>query len=108
MQESYGEGLATHTGPKSCVGVRKGAGEALTGVRAGRVFGRERCLRSADAVRGGGRPYPTRRYREAWRGSARSQTPGMYGYTSCENRERRGSPAGGAAGRVGKSQDARR
>src|SRR5574341_1779610 len=107
MQESYGEGLATHTGPKSCVGARKGAGEALTGVRAGRVFSRERCLRSADAVRGGGRPYPPRRYREAWRGSARSETPGMYGYTSCENRESRWSPAAdGAAGRIGKSEDA--
>lgn len=29
---SYGEGLASHTGPESCVGSRKVAGEALTGV----------------------------------------------------------------------------
>jgi hypothetical protein len=36
MKESYGEGLASHTGPESCVGVRKGSGEALTGyIRAG-------------------------------------------------------------------------
>ena len=31
MKESYGEGLASHTGPESCVGRRKAAGEALTG-----------------------------------------------------------------------------
>jgi len=41
MKESYGEGLASHTGPESCAGARKGSGEALTGVRAGRVLSRE-------------------------------------------------------------------
>lgn len=30
-EESYGEGLATHSGPESCVIIRKGDGEALTG-----------------------------------------------------------------------------
>jgi RNA-directed DNA polymerase len=35
MKEPYGEGLATHTGPESCVVVRKGRREALTGVRTG-------------------------------------------------------------------------
>jgi len=34
MKEPYGEGLAPHTGPESCVGRRKAAGEALTGVHA--------------------------------------------------------------------------
>jgi hypothetical protein len=33
MQESHGEGQATHTGPESCAGARKGAREALTGER---------------------------------------------------------------------------
>jgi len=41
MKESYGEGVATHTGPESCVGVREGVGEALTGVRAGQPLSRE-------------------------------------------------------------------
>src|SRR3972149_2687698 len=110
MKESYGEGLATHTGPESCGVARKGGGEALAGARAGRGFSRERrFLRSAAAVRRGGRPYPPRRYREAWRGSARSETPGMHGHTSRENRESRWSPAvDGASGRIGKSKDARR
>jgi hypothetical protein len=38
MKESYGEGVATHTGSKSCEAAREGGIEALTGVRAGRVF----------------------------------------------------------------------
>jgi hypothetical protein len=42
MKVPYGEGLANHTGPESCVWARKGAGEALTGeVRAG-LLSRER------------------------------------------------------------------
>ena len=32
------EGVATHGGPESCVGVPRGRGEALTGVRAGRAI----------------------------------------------------------------------
>jgi len=35
MKTLYIEGLAIHGGPESCVGVREGAGEALTGVDAG-------------------------------------------------------------------------
>ena len=32
------EGLATHGGPESCVGVPRGRSEALTGVRVGRAI----------------------------------------------------------------------
>ena len=50
MKESYVKGLAAHSGPESCGDACKGAVEALTGVRAGRVFSREmdhppRCRR---------------------------------------------------------------
>jgi hypothetical protein len=38
MGELYVEGLATHGGPESCVDVPRGRGEALTGVRVGRVI----------------------------------------------------------------------
>jgi RNA-directed DNA polymerase len=49
MRTLYVEGVATHDGPESCVGVRKGAGEALTGVRAGPVLSRE--IRSSGCRR---------------------------------------------------------
>ena len=41
MKVSYGEGIAIRTGSESCIRVRKGAGEALTGVRIGQVLSRE-------------------------------------------------------------------
>ncbi len=110
MKESYVEGLVTHSGPESCVAVRKDRSEALTGVRAGRVLSRERnSLRGADAVGEGGRPHSAHRYREMRRDPARSQTPCMYGNTSRENREILRSPdPGDWAGRIGKSKDTRR
>ena len=110
MKESYVEGLAAHSGPESCVVAREGRDEALTGERAGRVFSREsNFLRGADAVRRSGRPHPGHRYREMLRDPARSETPCMYGNTSRENREIPCPPAAdGAAGRVGKSEDAPR
>jgi len=110
MKESYVEGLAAHSGPESCVVAREGRGEALTGVRAGRVLSRERTLlRGADAVGEGGRPHSAHRYREMRRAPARSETPSMYGNTSRENREIPCPPAAdGVAGRVGKSKDTRR
>ena len=110
MKESYGEGLATHTDPESCGAACEGGVEALTGARTGRVFSRERhFLRGADAVRRSGRLHPARRYRETRRDPARSETPCTYGSTSHENREIPWSPvAAVAAGRVGKSIDARR
>jgi hypothetical protein len=50
MKESYGEDVASHTGPESCVDGRKAGGEALTGVRMGWVLSRESILnRGADA-----------------------------------------------------------
>jgi hypothetical protein len=41
MEEPYVEGVAIRDGPESCVAAREGGGEALTGVRAGRVLSRE-------------------------------------------------------------------
>jgi len=59
MKESYGEGPATHTDPESCADVRKGGREALTGVRAGRVWEprkstpeRRRCKEKRKATSG--------------------------------------------------------
>jgi RNA-directed DNA polymerase len=41
MEVPYDEGVASHIGPESCTGARKGAGEALTGESAGRALSRE-------------------------------------------------------------------
>lgn len=115
MKVSYGEGLAIHTGSESCIGVRKGADEALTGVRTGRVLSREieppSCkrwvLRGADAVEGSGRQNLGRRYRETLLDPARSETLRMCASTLSGNRE---SPCLSMAttDRIGKSKDARR
>jgi hypothetical protein len=51
VQVRYGEGVAIHTGPESCAGIREGAGEALTGGRIGGVSsGVSDIVRGADAV----------------------------------------------------------
>jgi|SRR5215469_2495165 hypothetical protein len=110
MKESYAEGLATHSGPESCGAPRKESVEALTGVRAGRIFSRESSfLRDADVVRRNGRLHRAHRYREMRSSPARSETPCTYASTSHENREVLCSSAvDGIAGRVGKSKDIRR
>jgi len=110
MQKSYECELATRIGPESCGAAREGGVEALTGVRAGRVFSRERqSLRDADAVGESGRPHPVHRHREVQRSPARSETPCTYADTSHGNREIPSPPkAAVALGRVGKSKDVRR
>lgn len=114
MKESYGEGLATRTGPESCVETaRKGGGEALTGESAGQVLSREihapprgGLLRGADAVAIGGRPHQERRQCEALLDPARSETLCMYGNNLRGNREiPRSSSADEAEDRIGKSKD---
>ena len=45
-----GEGVATHTGPESCVVVREGDVEALTGVCTGQPLSGESKLPDAHAV----------------------------------------------------------
>jgi hypothetical protein len=112
MKESYGEGLAIHTGPESCADVREGGGEALTGVRVGQVLSREKesIHRGADAVRVDGRQYPAGCYRKTSWDPARSETLCMHGNTSSGNREVPRSPAKKsiAAGRIGKFKDVSR
>ena len=122
MQESYGKGVATHTGPESCAVAREGEGEALTGERAGQVLSREIeiydprepwPLRGADAVEEGGRPHLSGRQRVSKMGEtrwhpARSETLRTHRPISHGNREVRRSPATRVADRIGKSKDTRR
>ena len=101
MQESYIEGLANHDDPESCVGVREGVGEALTGARAGRAIEpRNQRIRGADVVYGNGRQHHQQRYRELLVGPARSENHGMYGTSMRENREVPRSPAWLVTGRA--------
>ena len=110
MKESYGEGLATHTGPESCGVVREDAAEASTGVRAGQVLSRESALlRGADAVGRSGRPHQAHRQRETCLDPARSETLRTPRYTTHGNREVLESSTGKEpVDRVGKPKGVRR
>ena len=111
MKEPYREGVAIHSGPESCVVVRKDRGEALTGVRPGWALSREIAdmLRGADALAGSGRQQLARRYRETRGNLARPETLCMDGNTPHGNREVLPlSAVEGIADRIGKSEDARR
>src|SRR6218665_1461879 len=95
MKESYVEGLASYGGPDSCVHIREGVGEALTGERAGRVSSRvihaprlrSREVRGAEAVETCRRPHRGCRIGKAVLAPARSQTPRMRGNISHGKRE---------------------
>ncbi len=116
MQVSYVEGVANHNGLRSCAGVRKDGGKALTEERTGWVLSREmhallrkrQALRDADAVGVGGRQCQVHRHRKVHQDPARSETPCMYGNTLCGNREVPCPSAGETADRIGKSKDIRR
>ena len=99
MKVSYVEGIASYGGPESCVHIREGVGEALTGGRAGRVLscvihapGRQaRDVRGAEVVELHRRSHcvcrglwPTG---EADMDPAQSQTPRMRASTLFGNRE---------------------
>ena len=120
MKESYVEGLASHGGPESCVYIREGVDEALTGVRVGRVLSREINApwreswddRGAEALGIRRRPYRCCRNGEAARNPARSETPRTRGNTLLGNREipRPTAPRWEASGavRIVKPEGARR
>jgi hypothetical protein len=78
MKELCTEELATHGDPESCVGVREGVGEALTGVRAGEVSSREIISPGRRRGSGLGRQHGQVRQRKHLTGPARSQTLCMH------------------------------
>jgi hypothetical protein len=95
MEVSYVEGLASYGGPESCVYIREGVGEALTGGRAGRVLscvihapGQEVwAVRGAEVVESHRRPHRACRNGEAGMDPAQSETPRMHASTLFGNRE---------------------
>ena len=110
MKESYVKGLAAHSGPESCGDAREGVVEALTGVRAGRVFSREKyfapgCRRRKDERKATSGASPSQDAPEsravtdpvhAWKHLAREPGDPMF------TRDH------GGTGRIGKSKDTRR
>jgi len=110
MQESYGEGVASHTGPESCAGAREGMGEALSrGTSRPGMEPRNTPLPGADAVHGGGRQHRGPRHRERPVDPARSKTPSMLGSSWRRNWEIPPlAPVKGAGVRAVNPQGARR
>jgi hypothetical protein len=95
MKVSYVEGLASHGGPESCVCTGNGAGEALTGVRAGRVLSREihalrrkvQVVRGAEVVEISRRQHRCCRIGKAASDPARSETLCTRACNSLGNRD---------------------
>jgi hypothetical protein len=84
----YGEDIASHTGPESCVSAREDRDEALTGERAGRPLSRDSQLqRGADVVGTHGRQHGRARYCERSSGPRVVVDPGMHGSSLFGNRE---------------------
>src|SRR5215469_13136989 len=106
-EESDIEGLATHDGPESCVGVREDGGEALAGERAGRAT--EPRNHTSGVQTPSARRNATSRAALARvvRGPRAVREPGMYGSSMRENRESPASPGPrSGAGRSGKAEAA--
>jgi hypothetical protein len=87
MKELYVEGVATHDDPESCAGVRKGAGEALTGAHVGWAIEPRNGNPGCRRCRRGGRQHLWRRFRESSESPAGSENPSMRGISMRENRE---------------------
>src|ERR1039457_619669 len=101
MKELCIEGVATHDDPESCAGVRKGAGEALTGARAGRAIEPRNEVSPGRPRRwNDGRQHRPWRYARATAGPARSEKLSVYGIFMRETREVPRRPARLITGRA--------
>jgi hypothetical protein len=111
MKEPYTEGPASHGDPESCVGIREGVGEALTGERIGEVSSREITRSGVPTVLCEREGNTTgARYGERVRDPARSETLCMCGRSLNGNREIPSlpTPRWWGVGRVGKTEVASR
>ena len=108
MKESYGEGVATHTGPESCGGGSNAMAEALIGVRAGQVLSREILFKSGvptlwDSAEGNIEYIANARYIRTLRGQRPCAcTEAPYAGTG---RSHACLEVEGTEGRMGKSKD---
>jgi RNA-directed DNA polymerase len=106
MRESHRKGLASHPAPESCVGVRKGAGEALTGAHAGQPSSCEINLSGVPTPSSERKATSLVRQGKLPADPTHSETLRMRGYSLHGNREIPQAPAAdGAAGRPEKVYD---
>src|SRR5215471_5559169 len=88
MKESYRKGVATHPDPESCVAGGKTCHRSVDrGTGRPGIELRNICIRGADVVQQGGRQYRETRNRVRLENPAQSETPGMLGNSTRENRE---------------------
>ena len=108
MKEPYVEGVATHDGPESCVVVRKGGGEALTGVRAGEVLSREIIGFGVPTLLNKAEGHTTGDASASPLGTPRGRRPSACAEPPCTGtgRSHGCSRGDGAAGRIGKAKAA--
>ena len=104
MQVHCTEGVASHSGPESCARIREGAGEALTGERAGQPLSRDSgVVPSADAfqiVEGN----IARPLMQGHGGLGAVEDPGMCGRSLYGNREILGLAGEAPPVRTGKAR----
>lgn len=74
MEARHGEGVANHTDPEPCVGIREGEGEASVGEFTGQPLSRARIEPGRRRRCEGGRQHARIRERECPDGPAWSQT----------------------------------
>ena len=113
MQESYGEGLAIHTGPELCGASREAGLEALVGVRAGRVLSPEISQSGVPTLSPCAEGNTASSKSASWTRTPRGRRPRACTETPRTRTGRSEVPPGGpvvgrALERSGKSEDARR
>ena len=88
MKESYGEGVAIHSGPEPCEGGRKVALEALDrGICRLGIELRNQSCSGSQRCQAIGKATTQHALARAWCGPAESKTPGMQRNSMRENRE---------------------
>ena len=105
MQVRCTEGLANHSDPESCAGIREGVSEALTGERAGQPLSCERLLSRVPTCSESRKATRTGALSRAPVRSGVVEDPGMCGSSLHGNREISGSACGWTPqARIGKAR----
>jgi hypothetical protein len=96
MKESYGKGVASHTGPESCLDDPRGRGEALTGESTGGLLSSENTTFRRPIQLDGREGNTGHDAMRAVPCSGGVREPGMCGRSAHENRDTSGRSLQGA------------